>query len=296
MALLTHKVSSCADNYSLFAKDKPFYGIPYLDRSRSSIPSDASSFFSGALSLRESTQDLSLIPSRSTKIVGGKNATVNKDFTGLCKQEDADATAPHIIVDPAAQSDRNELPLKHFDEDYNDDDDNDYSIETSHPHTDNASFATAESLNVPVPVPNELGEREKNPYIFHRWIKTMFRKSPKYLSPDHLYPDRTNSRPSSIVSSSSLDSYKTGRKTMPSSHRWVTAVKTASTTLASFPSSRHTISRKSTMGALDPATIARMLDRKHTLEELITTEEYYIRDLKSLKDVSFSGFNLPSHS
>jgi hypothetical protein len=50
------------------------------------------------------------------------------------------------------------------------------------------------------------------------------------------------------------------------------------------------------MGALDPATIARMLDRKHTLEELITTEEYYIRDLKSLKDVSFSGFNLPSHS
>ncbi|KAF8243783.1 hypothetical protein K440DRAFT_636790 [Wilcoxina mikolae CBS 423.85] len=283
MALLTHKVSSCADNYSLFAKDKPFYGIPYLDRSRSSIPSDASSFFSGALSLRESTQDLSLIPSRSTKIVGGKNATVNKDSTGLCKQEDADVTAPHIIVDPAVQSDCNEHPLKHFDKDHNDDYNDDYNIESSHPHTDNASFATAESLNDPVLVPNEPGEREKNPYVFHRWMKTMLRKSPKYLSPDHLSSDRTNSRPGSMVSSS-LDSYKTSRKTMTSSHRWVAAVKTASTTLASFPSSGHTTSRKSIVGALDPATIARMLDRKHTLEELITTEEYYIRDLKSLKD------------
>ena len=329
MALLTHKVSSCTDNYSLFAKEKPFYGIPYLDRSRSSIPSDASSFFSGTRSLRDSTQDLSLIPPRTSKPIGssGRNATSNKDSPISSKQEyapDDDATAsPHGVatVDHAAQSGVGDAPLADFDQDHDD------CHGASNPDTANASFVTAESLNPspspptttptttttttsssssssssstysstpPHPPPTApasappAGEsdacQDKPPYIFHRWMKTMFRKSPRHLAPR---PYRSASRPgsSSRSLSSVASSSQSGHGTMSSSHRWVTRVMTASTTLASFPLSGHTVSRKScNANLLDPATIGRMLDRKHALEELISTEEYYIRDLKSLKDV-----------
>ncbi|KAA8894399.1 hypothetical protein FN846DRAFT_416655 [Sphaerosporella brunnea] len=268
MALLTHKVSSCTDNYSLFTKEKHFYGIPYLDRSRSSIPSDASSFFSGALSLRESNQDLSHTPPRNVKSSSSRLTSPNIDAQVPRTVEDAETTASHI-VELGCQLDTNGVPLPDFEEDAVEDAPWDSTDPPSPP--DNASFVTANSANIPTITVKEVGDQERNPYVFHKWMKTMFRKSPKYLS-----PDTANAGGECI----SLRSCRTGR----SSSGFVSAVKTASITLASFPLSGHSTSRRSSSGFLDPATIARMLDRKHALEELITTEEYYIRDLRSLKD------------
>jgi hypothetical protein len=281
MALLTHKVSSCTDNYSLFAKEKHFYGIPYIDRSRSSIPSDASSFFSSAaLSLRESNQDLSLIPPRNIRSSSARFTAPTPDAQIPRTLEDAEATALHI-VEITAQQDASDVSFPDFEE-YAEEDARSDSAEPSSP-LDNASFVTAKSANIPTITVKEDGDQEKNPYVFHRWMKTMFRKSP---SPKYLSPDTANDGADCL----SL------RSTGHSSSGFVSAVKTASITLASFPMSGHSTSRKSSFTILDQDTISRMLDRKHALEELITTEEYYIRDLKSLKDVSINlRFDLRSN-
>ncbi|KAI5815090.1 Dbl homology domain-containing protein [Pyronema omphalodes] len=78
---------------------------------------------------------------------------------------------------------------------------------------------------------------------------------------------------------------RTDDKSMSSSYKWVSAVCTASLTLASFPSTPRRKSIASTLpNTLDSATIARMMERNHTLQELITTEEYYLQDLRSLKN------------
>jgi hypothetical protein len=277
MALLTHKVSSCTDNYSLFTKEKHFYGIPYLDRSRSSIPSDASSFFGGALSLRESNQDLSLIPPRNVKSSSARFATPTQDAHVPRRHEDAQAATSHH-VEFTRRLDASDVPLPDFEEDVEEDARCDSADPSCLP--DNASFVTANSANIPIITVKEVGDQGRNPYVFHRWMKTMFRKPPKYLSPDAA---------NNGGGSASLRSCRTGH----SSSEFVSAVKTASITLASFPMSGHTASRKSSSNILDSDTIARMLDRKHALEELITTEEYYIRDLRSLKDVSIiSSLNL----
>jgi hypothetical protein len=290
MALLTHKVSSCTDNYSLFAKEKHFYGIPYIDRSRSSIPSDASSFFSSAaLSLRESNQDLSLIPPRNIRSSSARFPAPTPDAHIPRTLEDAEATALHI-VGIAPQPDANDVSLPDFEE-YAEEDARSDSAEPTTP-PDDASFVTAKSANIPTITVKDEGDQGRNSHVFHRWMKTMFRKSPKYLSPD------TANDGAECVSL---------RSTGHSSSGFVSAVKTASITLASFPMSGHTTSRKSSSTILDQDTIARMLDRKHALEELITTEEYYIRDLKSLKDVSINprfdlcsdlilALEIPSHT
>jgi hypothetical protein len=277
MALLTHKVSKCTDNYSLFAKDKPFYGIPYLDRSRSSIPSEASSFFSTGRSFRESNQDLSLNPAsavpRTIKSIGENPATPSKDTaseTIPCRQVEAlDVVPPHIVVDLVVQSDDStDMQLEDFDED----EDKYYA---SNNHTDNASFVTAESMELSPPTEgndktSQVPQGQK-PHAFNRWISTMLRK-PK----------------NNLLCAEGLDGEhgRTDDRSMASSYKWVSAVCTASLTLASFPSTpRRKSIASSSPSALDSATIARMMERNHTLQELITTEEYYLQDLRSLKNV-----------
>jgi len=264
MALLTHKVSSCTDNYSLFAKEKPLYGIPYLDRSRSSIPTDAGSFFGGALSLRDSAQD--------------------QDATIPCTIEPATTPASQIVESTSQSNSDDDLALPDFEDEEEeaegkgDEKSRCNSIETFNSTVldSNASFVTAKSVHVPAMVTTGAEEQQKNPYVFHRWMKTMFRKSPSQLS-----SDMASTRPGSMRSS--MESYGTGQR----SSGLVSAVNTASITLASFPMSGQPGNCHMASGnSLDADTIARMLDRKHALEELIATEEYYIRDLKSLRDVS----------
>jgi len=309
MALLTHKVSSCTDNYSRFAKEKTFYGIPYLDRSRSSIPSDASSFFGGAISLRDSAPDLSLIPPRSGG--GGKSSSArivpapNQDAVLPCKIiEPARATVLQI-VEPASRSngdDNGALPdfedvregegeeVEEGKGEEEGGEEEEEEVKTgfncgtffhSNILDSSASFVTAESEHVPG-ITGEEGETEeqgKAPYVFHRWMGTMFRRNPLRVSPVVIPTPPSSAQPS-------VKSFGTGR----SSSLFVSEVRTASITLASFSTTSQTAGgRKADVGDLDSNTVNRMLDRKHALEELISTEEYYIRDLKSLKDVSLGG-------
>lgn len=103
----------------------------------------------------------------------------------------------------------------------------------------------------------------------------MFKK-PARSRREHDGDDLEYSRDGSIITAHTRDS----------SNEYVTEVRTASITLASLGTSMNTSAhRNSNCNALDKETVERMLDRKHALEELITTEEYYIKDLKSLKDV-----------
>lgn len=259
--LLTHKTSTCTDNFSLFGKDTAFYALPTVVKSRTSIHTDVSSLLEKARSFGELSHEVSIVTTRSNLGVVENRPTT---------QQGSQLSQPPTVVIDGRLVDDDEL------EDYADDIPGVCNLETP----DAASFVTARSVNAngdPVLASGNTSTLQKNPHVFHKWMKTMFKKSTKEGGLDQ-NDDTLHSRDGSIVS---------GFKTMGSSSRFVTAVKTASVTLASFPMSANTAApRNSSCGApLDKDTIERMLDRKHALEELITTEEYYIRDLKSLKDV-----------
>ena len=287
MALLTHKVS-CADNYnSLFTKEKGIYGIPYLDKSRSSIPSDAGSFFERALSLRDSVQDLQLLSSRNIK-------------TGSATKLEVTAASQHVETSASGvPAESTTLRAVHQTEPSVDEDvlDDCKEQDGEHKHhvesfsavaevinvTDDSSFVTANSDPASVSCAGEdIGTAAKNPYVFHRWMKTVIRK------PTKKYRPRTHQDVEAVPSSSASSSSEvSSRRSSSSSDLSLDTIKTASTTLASFVAdSNSTCCEKSSETDFDQATMERMADRKNALEELITTEEYYIRDLKSLRDVS----------
>lgn len=273
MALLTHKVSSCTDNYSLFAKETAFYGIPYLDKSRSSIPSDASSLLDKARSLRDSVHDASIICSRkNAKTVVAKARASNLDQDANSNKLDQNNPLP--ILTTLAPFTRNNSANTHSS--------NWESPSQSIGHTSSPSFVTAKSINATaIPTPSILSNRscvsEKNPYVFHKWMKTMIRK-PKHKRQRLPFPGTDAADPSSVSSYSSWSD----KQPPSSSNNYVTKVQSA--TISSFPMSIESTSELKCQTSLDPATIERMSERKHALEELITTEEYYIRDLRSLKD------------
>lgn len=131
--------------------------------------------------------------------------------------------------------------------------------------------------------------KDRDALQFRKWIKSFRRKEPKsrtnvYPSIEHGVFLNTGDAVSIIPSS------KTGTKTPSSSMRLVTAVKTASHTFASLSVTGGSARRKSSGGTLDDATVMRMQDRRCALEELINTEEYYIHDLKNLKNVGLYLF------
>lgn len=257
--LITHSASACSDNFSLFGKDKSFYGLPGVVKSRSSIPrSDVSSLLGKARSFAE-LHEVSIVTTRNSLNLVERPAT----------QQGSQLSQPPTLLVDGQYIDADDL------EDYEDDVPAESQTNVETPET--ASFVTArmsayENAALPRSKPTE-----KNPYVFHRWMKSMLKRSSsrgKTTEKGELFPP---SRDGSMIS---------GGRTMGSSSRFVTAIRTASVTLASFPMSSNTAApRSSGCGPLDKDTIGRMLDRKNALEELITTEEYYIKDLRSLKDV-----------
>ncbi|KAI5785928.1 hypothetical protein EDC01DRAFT_631836 [Geopyxis carbonaria] len=268
MALITHKTSQCTDGYSLFGHDQSIYGIPCLDRSRSSILGDTGSLSDRARPLYDAPESLSR---NNTPITHSDQNS--REIGSSIRQKNTIPLIPELFDE--------KLRPKVCISASNDRQSETQSRSISIRSIDAASFVTADSTGL-YETRNRIYSppSENGPYIFHRWMKTMFRKSKK--SHYHL-PWSMNSKSTGSIQHSSTSS-RAGTQTISSSNKHVTAVKTASITLASFPISGNTTSRKSTSGTLDQQTIERMLDRKHALEELITTEEYYIRDLKSLKD------------
>jgi hypothetical protein len=290
MALLTHKVSY-TDNYnSLFTKEKGIYGIPYLDKSRSSIPSDAGSFFERALSLRDSVQDLQLLSSRNIK----NGSTPKLEITAASQHVEtsehvetsaggvpAETTTLQTVHQTEAPVDRKNVlgGCKEQDGEHKDHVESFSAVAEVINVTDDSSFVTANSILSCAK--EDTGAATKNPYVFHRWMKTVIRKPTKKYRP-RTHQDVKTVLSSSVSSSSEISS----RRSSSSSDLSLDTIKTASTTLASFVAdSNSACCEKSSEADFDQATMERMVDRKNALEELITTEEYYIRDLKSLRDV-----------
>ncbi|TGZ83568.1 hypothetical protein EX30DRAFT_368910 [Ascodesmis nigricans] len=265
MALLTHHTSTCADAFSsaLFKDNgKGIYGIPCRDSSsRTSILSEVESVFEKGRSANNSRADNTL----------RKIPTIPQ-----IRQEDRER-AQHKTLDlPSIQISGTCVSLANLNDASSlssyDDDEVFVSAGTSlHADSEAHSVARAKAC-----CPGSTATVEKQPYVFSKWMKTMVRKSAGESKHNRLpLPDQFRSKgslaPSDVRSKASSD-------------RFVSGVQAASITIASCLWSVHTEERRNSMAGLDDATLERMMDRKHVLEELITTEEYYIRDLKSLRD------------
>lgn len=152
-----------------------------------------------------------------------------------------------------------------------------------------------------------------NPLPFHKWVKLLQKRaSGKQKNSDPLHPD---------IWSGNYDGARDGnsshhkKSSSGSSMGFVTAVKSASFSLATMsiaPKSKRTgaakshfrndrSSKNSTTGprvsvsedeaserihAIDQATAARSFKRRHVLEEIISSEESYVADIKFLTNVS----------
>lgn len=156
---------------------------------------------------------------------------------------------------------------------------------------------------------------------FHKWIRTLHKRSirrqglPEWDASQGLwFPDADG------LSSSTGRSYHRRHSSSGSSYGFVTAVKSASMSLTTgsvlsrsrmntIRSSRHSradrSSRASINGArlsedscfsdrpasMDPAVIERSLQRRRILEELVSTEESYIGDVRFLMNVGSASFS-----
>ena len=153
---------------------------------------------------------------------------------------------------------------------------------------------------------------DTKPHVFSKWMRTLRRKDPEHKSMERWSLDESDeAKNSELPSPASIG--KKHKKSSSTSSGFVTAVKSASTSLAALsaaPKSRkaggsdlmrsskrssrlsHITDRASLESGVesvqlrDEAAWDRAIQRRRALEELVNSEESYIADLKVLLNVS----------
>lgn len=179
------------------------------------------------------------------------------------------------------------------------------------------SLESAEQVaNRSLPIPLE---NERPP--FHKWVRDIHKRAGQRRKTVSCDVDGS-ALERELLDSPAIQSRSRHKKSSSgSSFGFVTAVKSATVSLASFSvaplskrtgvSSRHHRTDRSSKasnagrrsedssyvakGALDQAVMARLLQRRRVIEEIINTEESYVGDVKFLMNVGHYYCSLPRH-
>ena len=193
----------------------------------------------------------------------------------------------------------------------------DFACMDAQPHAISV-YDPPENIADAIPRPRDwLFREEEHPHLFHKWMRTLRRRKTPSPMPLRQRQERWSlDDPGERVGRHESFNRAGHRKsTSHSSSAFVTAVKSATASLASMslaPRSRHltrsnrsrAINRSSKVSSqdvrmstdsrrasfvIDEAAWARSLKRRQVLEEILTSEESYVADLKVFINVSEMG-------